>query len=399
LSNLPRVISVVTGSRADYNIYLPVLRRIDADPELKLHLIVTGTHLAPEFGRTIETIEADGFEVSDRVEMLISSDTPEAIAMSMGLGTIGFAQSYARSRPDILLVSADRFEMHAATIAALPFMIPVAHIEGGDLTQGAIDDALRHSMTKLSHLHFVSNEEAARRVMQLGEEPWRVVNAGAPSLDNIKSTKLLSADELESKYGLSLKPAPLLVTFHPVTLEYEQAQHQMGELLSALKSVDHPIMLTRPNADTGGRLIPQMIQDFVQTVPTACFVENLGTQDYLSMMSCAGAMVGNSSSGIIEAPSFKLPVVNIGTRQQGRVRAPNVIDVGYSHGEILEGIKMALQPAFRKSISSIDNPYGTGDAAEKIVDRLKNITLDQKLLLKTFSDTDKHALDMRQTIQ
>ena len=398
MSKNPRVIAVVTGSRADYNIYLPVLRRIQAEPDLKLHLIVSGMHLAPEFGLTVATIEADGFEVAERVEMLLSSDTPEGIAKSMGLGTIGFAQSFARFRPDILLISEDRFEMHAAAVAALPFKIPIAHIEGGDLTQGAIDDALRHSMTKLSHLHFVSTDESARRVLQLGEEPWRIVITGAPSLDNLKSTKLLAAAELESKYGMRLTPSPLLVTFHPVTLEYEHAADQMTELLEALRSADLPIVFTMPNADTGGRLIPRMIKEFVHTFPLARFVENLGTQDYLSMMFCAAAMVGNSSSGIIEAPSFRLPVVNVGTRQQGRVRAANVIDVGYSRGEILEGIKQAVQPSFRKSISDIVNPYGTGDAADKIVEHLRTIPLDQKTLLKTFHDIDGRYQDLRQPV-
>ena len=387
MSPKPRTIGVVSAGRADYAICLPVLRRIQADPDLRLHLIISGMHLSPEFGLTVESIVADGFEIGDRVEMLLSSDTPEGIAKSMGLGTIGFAQLFTRFRPDILVVLADRFEMHAAALAALPFRIPVAHIEGGDLTEGAIDDALRHCITKLSHLHFVSTEEYARRVMQLGEEPWRVTISGAPSLDNLKSLKLLTVAELERKYEISAQSPPILVTFHPVTLEYEHTREQISELVAALKTFNRPIIFTMPNADTSGRIITQVIKEFISNHPSARFVENFGTRDYLSMMAHAGAMVGNSSSGIIEAPSFKLPVVNIGSRQRGRTRAANVIDVGYGREEIAEGIHKALQPAFRQALSNLINPYGTGDAAAIIVERLKTVSLTEKnIFAKKFND-------------
>ncbi len=383
----PRTIGVVSVSRADYSICLPVLRRIQADPNLKLHLIISGMHLSPEFGSTVNAIEADGFDIDDRVEMLLSTDTPEGIAKSMGLGTIGFAQVFARTRPDILIVAADRFEMHAAAVAALPFKIPIAHIEGGDLTEGAIDDALRHSMTKLSHLHFVSTDEYAGRVKQLGEEPWRVIVSGAPSLDNLKSFTLLSADQLERKYNVAMKPSPLLVTFHPVTLEYEEAGYQISELLAALEKYDGPIIFTRPNADTHGRIIAEEIRRFVGSYSSARLVENFGTRDYLSVMALARVMVGNSSSGLIEAPSLKIPVVNVGNRQRGRVKARNVIDVGYSRDEIACGIEQALDPDFRKKLDNLENPYGTGDAAEKIVERLKTVNLiDGSILSKTFHD-------------
>jgi len=386
MSPKPRTIGFVSVGRADYAICLPVLRRIQADPDLRLHLIISGMHLSPEFGLTVNSIVADGFEIGERVEMLLSSDTPEAIAKSMGLGTIGFAQSYARFRPDILVVLADRFEMHAAALAALPFKIPVAHVEGGDLTEGAIDDALRHCITKLSHLHFVSTEEYARRVIQMGEESWRVTVTGAPSLDNLRSLKLLTTGELERKYGLSLEPPPLLATFHPVTLEYEHTHEQITELVEALKIVNVPVVFTMPNADTHGRVIVHMIKDFVRNRPAAVYIENLGVRDYLSMMSCAAAMVGNSSSGIIEAPSFKLPVVNIGTRQRGRVRAANVIDVGYGRDEIIKGISKALGPMFRDSLRNLVNPYGTSNASEKIIERLKTVPLNENTLLKKFHD-------------
>lgn len=381
-----RTIGVVTVARSDYGIYLPLLRKIQADPDLQLHLIVAGMHLSPEFGLTVEAIEADGFEIGERVEMLLSSDTPEGIAKSMGLGTIGFAQAYGRFRPDILVVLGDRFEMHAAALAALPFKIPVAHIHGGEVTQGTIDDALRHSMTKLSHLHFVSTREYARRVIQMGEESWRVVVSGAPSLDNLRSVKLLKADELKARYGLRLDRPPLLVTFHPVTLEYEQTEWQVTELLAALEACGLPVVFTMPNADTSGRTIARMIEEFVATHSSAQAVDNLGTQGYFSMMAVAAAMVGNSSSGIIEAASFELPVANVGSRQRGRVRGANIIDVDYEQTSILEGLGKALDPQFRAKLRGIHNPYDSGGAAEKIVEVLKQVQLDDRIVTKCFHD-------------
>lgn len=381
-----KTIGVVTVGRSDYGIYLPILRKIQESPDLQLHLIVAGMHLSPEFGMTVKTIETDGFEVGERVEMLLSSDAPEAIAKSMGLGTIGFAQAYARFRPDILLVLGDRFEMHAAAVAALPFKIPVAHIHGGEITEGAIDDALRHSISKLSHLHFVATDEYARRVIQLGEEAWRVIVSGAPSLDNLKSVKLLSAAELEDRYGFSLKKSPLLVTFHPVTLEYEQTEWHVGELLAALHMTGLPIIFTLPNADTCNYTVTRMIKDFVKGHTSAHVVSGLGTQAYFSLMSVAAAMVGNSSSGIVEAPSFKLSVVNIGARQRGRLRAKNVIDVGYEREEIVQGIRTAISPEFRAGLEGIRNPYGNGQASEVIVGVLRTAVLDQRLLVKRFAD-------------
>jgi len=383
---LMRTVGVVTVARSDYGIYLPVLRKIREEADLRLHLIASGMHLSPEFGATVRVIEANGFEVGERVEMLLSSDSPEGVAKSVGLGVIGFAQSFARLRPDVLVVLGDRFEMYAAALAALPFKIPVAHIHGGEVTQGAIDDALRHSMTKLSHLHFVSTQAYARRVMQLGEEAWRITVSGAPGLDNLRSVRLLTAQELEGRYGLCLKRAPILVTFHPVTLEYERTEWQTGELLAALEASDMPVVFTLPNADTGGRTVIRMIEAFVRTHPWARIVNNLGTQGYFSVMSLAAAMVGNSSSGIIEAPSFKLPVVNVGARQQGRVRAANVIDVGYERAKVLRGIREALRAGFREGLREMVNPYGSGQASEKIVERLKSVVLDERLIMKCFCD-------------
>lgn len=381
-----RKIGVVTVARSDYGIYLPVLRAIQADPDLELELMVSGMHLSPEFGLTIEAILADGFVPSQKIEMLLASDTPQGIAKSLGLGIVGFSQAFAQTKPDILVVLGDRFEMYAAAIAALPFKIPIAHIHGGEVTVGAIDDALRHSMTKLSHLHFVSTQTYAQRVVQLGEEPWRVCVSGAPGLDHLHTLDFLDADALKKQFGLKFDTAPLLVTYHPVTLEYEKTEWQMQEFLSALRSCNLPIIFTGVNADTSGRTIMRLIEDFVSHHAQAQVVDTLGTLGYFSLMSLASAMVGNSSSGIIESPSFGLPVVNVGTRQEGRVRGPNVIDVGYDRQSIILGLNRALDPVFRNTLKSTQNPYGDGYASEKIVQRLKTIVIDERLFVKRFYD-------------
>ncbi len=384
-----RRIGVVTSGRSDYGIYLPILRRMHTDPEIDLNLIITGMHLSPEFGLTFEDIKADGFKIAEKIEMLLSSDTPQGIAKSIGLGILGFGQAFANFRPDILVILGDRFEMFAAAIAALPFKIPLAHIHGGEVTEGAIDDALRHSMTKLSHLHFVATDEYARRVRQLGEEPWRITISGAPSLDNLTSLHILTKQELELKYNLILDSKPLLVTFHPVTLEYERTEWQIEEMLSALKIVNMPVIFTIPNADTSGRVINRRISEFVKEHDYARVFPNLGTQGYFSLMAQSAAVVGNTSSGIIEAPSFKLPVVNIGNRQKGRVKAKNVIDVGYFCDDIMEGIRRAISPEFRQGLQDLNNPYGNGKASEIIIKRLKEIPLNDELIIKRFFDEAK----------
>jgi UDP-hydrolysing UDP-N-acetyl-D-glucosamine 2-epimerase len=381
-------IGVITVARSDYGIYFPVLSRIHKDAQLELCLMVSGMHLSPEFGLTVQDIANDGFPIAAKVDMLLSSDRPAGITKSMGLGTLGFAEVYDRLRPDILLVLGDRFEMMAATLAALPFKIPVAHIHGGELSEGAFDDALRHAITKLSHLHFVATDEYARRVLQLGEPAWRITVTGAPGLDNLDQVQLLSLEEFEKKYNISLDKPPLLVTFHPVTLQYEQTQWQVGELLTALDNFNRPMIFTLPNADTKGRIIIQMIADFVGRKPNRWRLDNLGTQGYFSLMSLSAAMVGNSSSGIVEAPSFELPVVNIGRRQQGRIRAANVIDVDYKHEDIILGIKEALSPKFKKKLRGMRNPYRSGSASKKIIKRLKEVDLDENLIVKRFHDVD-----------
>ena len=380
-----RTIGIVTVSRSDFGIYTPVLRAIQAQPDLQLRLFVGGAHLESEFGRTVTSIEAEGFEIHERIEMQLS-DTPEGVARSMGLGTIGFAQAFGRHRPDLLLALGDRFEMHSAVVAALPLRIPVAHIHGGELSQGAIDDALRHSITKLSHLHFVSTADSARRVIQLGEEPWRVTVSGAPSLDNLKTLDLMSRSELERQFDLKLSKPFLLATYHPLTIEAEQTEVEIRSLLSALENLRMPIVFTYPGADAQSHFIIETIEQFAREQSYVQLAISLGTRAYFSMMNIAAAMVGNSSSGIIEAASFRLPVVNIGNRQGGRLRPENVIDVGSSSSEVLAGIKRAIDSDFRASLATLQNPYGDGNAAAKIVSTLASVEINQRLLMKRFQD-------------
>jgi UDP-N-acetylglucosamine 2-epimerase (non-hydrolysing)/GDP/UDP-N,N'-diacetylbacillosamine 2-epimerase (hydrolysing) len=352
-------------------------------------LIVSGMHLAPEFGSTVMEIEADGFPIAAKVDMYVSSDRPGSIARAMGSGGIGFAGAYEHLTPDILIVLGDRFEMHAAAVAAVPFLIPIAHIAGGAITNGAIDDSFRHSITKLSSLHFVENALYARRVIQMGEEPWRVHVTGALGLDNLGEFKPLSVDDLNGRFGLALDPEnpPLLVTFHPVTREYGNTHQYVTELLAALETCGMPLVFTYPNADTGGRLIIEMIETFVRDHPQARAVPHLGTRAYFTLMAHARAMVGNSSSGIIEAASFRLPVVNIGTRQKGRLAPSNVFHVGYSRNEILGGIQQTTRLEFRELLRSLFNPYGDGRAAERMVEVLRTIDLrDVRLIQKEYYD-------------
>ena len=379
-----RTIGVVTAARSDYGIYLPILWKIRKCLELNLKLMVTGMHLSPEFGWTVQAIEDDGFEIVARVETLLSSDSPEGISKAMGLGAIGFGQAYSGFRPDILLVLGDRFEMHAAVVASLPFNIPVAHIHGGESTEGAIDEPIRHSITKMSHLHFVSTETYGQRVIQMGEEPWRVMVTGAPALDHLEEMSLLSLESLYQVHGFDLSAPTLLVTYHPVTLGKHDTQAHMESLLRALDDTKLNLIFTYPNADTESRSIIEMVRDFAEHRPNCSVAVSLGTQVYFSLMNQVAAMVGNSSSGIIEAASFHLPVVNIGDRQRGRLHGKNVIDVGNSQVEIASGIEQALTPGFRVQLSGEPNPYGDGRASERIVEALKSVTIDENLLLKRF---------------
>lgn len=377
-----RTIGVVTTGRSDFGIYLPVLRKIRGEKGFLLHLIVGGMHLSKEFGFTKDWILKEGFCVGDEVKFSLGSDTPHGTAISMGQALISFAESYSKIKPDVLIVLGDRYEMCAAAIAALPFNIPLVHIHGGELTLGAIDNSIRHSITKMSHLHFVATPEYAKRVVQMGEDPSKVVISGAPSLDNLESILLKKSSDLEKKYGFQLSEAPFLVTFHPVTLEPDPEGRQIGELLAALSEFDAPMVFSIPNADTRHYAIRKQINEFVHSRKKCWLVDNLGTEDYFSLMSLARVMIGNSSSGLIETPSFELPVVNIGTRQGGRVRAQNVIDVDCDRRSVIFGIRNAIDPSFKEKLKGLNNPYQQGNASKIIVDTLKGVDWSDPMLVK-----------------
>lgn len=380
-----RTIGVVTVGRSDFGIYLPVLRRIRNDADLRLRLFVSGAHLSAAHGRTVDEIERQGFEVHQRVQMLLADDSPAAVAQSLGLGVLGFAQTYAAERPDLLLLLGDRYEMFAAASAAVPMRIPLAHIHGGEVTHGAIDEAFRHSISKCSHWHFTSTQEHADRLVRMGEEPWRVTVSGAPALDNLRTLDLPEYDELARELALPAE-RPLLVTFHPVTLQFDDVRRQIDELLAALADHAGPIVFTAPNADTYGQIIAEQIRRFVAEHANSRYVENLGVRRYFCFLRHAAAMVGNSSSGIIEAASFELPVVNIGIRQAGRAASRNVLNVADNRLAIAAGLRDALDPDFRRSLVGLRNIYGAGDAAETIVRVVKQTPLDDRLLVKRFYD-------------
>lgn len=379
-----RKICIITGSRAEYGLLYWLMKEIQADPALQLQVIATGMHLSPEFGLTYKAIEEDGFAIDAKVEMLLSSDTPVGIAKSIGLGIIGFADALERLKPDILLVLGDRYEIFSAVQAALVARIPVSHIAGGDTTEGAFDESIRHSITKMSHLHFVTNEDAARRVRQLGENPDYIFKVGSPGLDNITRLKLPDRQELESSLDFKFKEKNLLVTFHPVTLETQSAEVQFQELLTALDALgpDVGIIFTKPNADTDGRAIIRLMDSYVATHSNARAYVSLGQLRYLSAMSHADAVVGNSSSGLYEAPSFGKPTVNIGDRQKGRLQAASVINCAPVSGEISKAIVRALAT----DCSGTVNPYGDGNSSIRIKDRLKQIVEPSVLLKKHFFD-------------
>jgi GDP/UDP-N,N'-diacetylbacillosamine 2-epimerase (hydrolysing) len=380
-----RRIAIVTSNRAEYGLLAPIMRAVRACADLELTILVTGAHLSEAHGRTERQIEADGFTISARIDQLVSGDSAAAVAKSIGLGTIGFADLFAGERPDLVVVLGDRTEILSVAIAALTFSIPLAHIHGGERTEGAMDEAVRHALTKMSHLHFVATEEYARRVIQLGEESWRVLVSGAPGLDNLRGFVPSTAEDLRATLDLPSPENFLLVTFHPATLESEPTDKQAAVLCAALDEVGIPVVFSHPNTDVGNGAIVRAIEQYVEMHGDARAVVSLGTQLYFSLMSRARAMVGNSSSGIIEAASFRLPVVNIGTRQQGRLRGGNVVDVPSNQEAIVAGIRHACDPGFRAHLSSA-NPYGDGGAADRIVERLRTTPLDRRLMIKRFVD-------------
>lgn len=383
---MARRICVLTGTRAEYGLLRRVMRAIELDPDLVLQVLVTGSHLAPEFGSTYREIEADGFSITRKVEILLSADTASAIGKSIGLGVIGFADALQDLRPDLLLVLGDRFEVLAATVAALVARIPVAHLHGGEITEGAVDDAMRHAITKMAHIHFVATESYRKRVIQLGEAPERVYCVGGLGVDAIASLDLLEREALEASLGLKLRDRNLLVTFHPATLDSEPAGVQMRELLAALEAhADVGLIFTLPNADAGGRELIGLVEDFVEAHPNAHAFASLGQLRYLSCLRHVDGVVGNSSSGLLEAPTLKTGTVNIGDRQRGRLQAASVINCAPRRDAIDAALRTLLSPAFRSGLAETVNPYGQPGASLRIVAEIKRLRLDD-LVRKSFFD-------------
>jgi UDP-hydrolysing UDP-N-acetyl-D-glucosamine 2-epimerase len=378
-----RRIAAVSTSRADYShLYWP-LRLLSERPDVDLRVIAMASHLSPEFGMTVREIEKDGFAVAARIESLLSSDSDVGMAKSIGTAALSLADALGAMRPDLLLLIADRYEMLAPAAVALSLRIPIAHIEGGEVSEGAIDDAVRNALTKMAHIHFTSTETAKRRVIAMGEEPWRVHRAGAPSLDHLRRSRLLDRREVEAKCGLDLSTPPLLIAFHPVTLDQDTTA-EAAALFGALEQLAaaSPLVFCFPNADAGSRELIERTREFVARHPSGRLFVNLDAVTYWSLLRCVEAMIGNSSSGIMETASFAVPTVNIGMRQRGRERARNVLDAEAEPESILARVAEARSAAFRASLAGMCNPYGDGHAAERIVEVLTSVPPGPSLLIK-----------------
>jgi UDP-N-acetylglucosamine 2-epimerase (non-hydrolysing)/GDP/UDP-N,N'-diacetylbacillosamine 2-epimerase (hydrolysing) len=384
---MPRKLAVITGSRAEYGLLYWLLQEIQADTALELQLVVTGMHLSPEFGLTYRSIEQDGFHIAAKVEMLLSSDTPIGIAKSMGLGVISFADTLANLKPDVVVVLGDRYEIFAAVQAAMALNIPVAHLHGGETTEGAMDEAIRHGITKMSHLHFVAADAYRQRVIQLGESPERVFNVGGVALDNLKRLNLLNREQFETALDFKLAPLNFLVTYHPVTLSQTSAKASAQALLDALDAFPQAnIIFTKANADAGGRVINQLLEEYAAAQPERVYLTtSLGQLKYLSAIQLVDVVIGNSSSGLIEVPALHKPTVNIGERQQGRLKAASVIDCSEESSAIQQAINYALSAEFQTQLPNVVSLYGQAGASLKIKEVLKNYNLHD-ILMKKFYD-------------
>ncbi|MFD1173233.1 UDP-N-acetylglucosamine 2-epimerase [Oceanobacillus picturae] len=383
-------VCIITGTRAEYGLLKPLITKIEKDDDLELQLIVTGMHLSPEFGLTYKEIEEDGFNITEKIEILLSSDSSVGISKSMGLAMVSFSECFARIKSDLVIVLGDRYEIFSAVSAASVMRIPIAHLHGGETTEGAFDEAFRHSITKMSFLHFTSTEEYRNRVIQLGEDPSRVLNVGAIGIESIKTLDLLSRTELEESIGFQLNSKYALVTFHPVTLENHCSQTQFQNLLDALDHFsDLKIIFTKANADTDGRIINKMIDNYVDNNRgKAIAFTSMGQLRYLSAMKYSNLVVGNSSSGILETPSFGIPTVNIGDRQRGRIQSHSVINCEPTKLDIVNSIKKSLEKGFVDRIRNIRNPYGSGNVSEKIINEVKNLLTHPVDLKKSFYNTE-----------
>ena len=382
-------VCVITGTRAEYGLLYWTLKALEKEPSIDLQLCVTGMHLSPEFGLTYQEIEADGFIIDYKVETLLSSDTGTAIAKSIGIGTIGFADAFQQLQPDIIFLLGDRYEILAAAMAAMTLRIPIAHCHGGEATEGSIDESIRHSITKMSHLHFTATDSYKKRVIQLGEQPYNVFNFGAFGIENINRIKFLSKNEIEQNLNFSFLLKNYLVTFHPETLEKDSSEVRFSKVLLALQElIDKQTLFifTMPNADNDGRIIIKMINEFISNHPKNCIAfTSMGQINYLSTLKLTDAVIGNSSSGLIEAPSFHVPTINIGDRQRGRIMAESVINCSADKNQIKSAIQKASEKEFRQKVFKSSNPYGTTNVSDKIVNILKKAKLSQLLKKKFYN--------------
>lgn len=377
-------IGIMTGTRAEYGLLKSLMQEINKDNDLELYLIVSGMHLSPEFGMTYKEIEEDGFEINAKVEMLLSSDSPAGISKSIGLGVIGFADEFQKADLDMLILLGDRYEALSAAISAMVMRIPIAHLHGGELTEGAIDEGIRHSITKMSYLHFTSTEQYRSRVIQLGENPERVFYVGALGVENIKKINLMTKEELEKSIHFEIDENTVVVTYHPVTLENNTVEEQFLNLLKVLdRNPKIRMIFTKANADTNGRIVNELIDKYAaQNSERACAFMSLGQKRYLSALKYCRIVIGNSSSGIIEAPSFGKPIINIGDRQKGRICADSVINCGYTQQEIQQAMETALTEEFENKARNCRNPYEKENTAANIISVIKDYLLNDKIKLK-----------------
>ena len=379
-----KCICVLTATRAEYGLLSPLIKKLSAQPEFDTRVVVTGMHLSPEFGLTYKEIEADGIEIDRKIEMLLSSDTPSAVSKSMGIALMGFADYFTETAPDALIVLGDRYETLAVCIAAINARIPIFHIHGGEITEGAIDDAIRHCITKLSYLHFTSTEEYRKRVIQLGEEPDRVFNVGALGVENALNAEKMSKEELEKNIDWELGESYAVLTFHPVTLDKQAPEEQVKELLDALDEITQiKILATKANADAGGHVINEMLEQYSKSHENLKLFDSLGMRRYLSAVEHSKFVIGNSSSGLIEVPALGVPTVNIGDRQKGRARGSSVIDCETGREDIVKAIKTALEMESK----AFDSPYGTGGTSDRIIEEIKKALSKDIDLKKKFYDT------------
>lgn len=377
-----RKIAVVTGTRAEYGLLKNTLKKIKENNNLELQLVVTGAHLSKSFGYTIEEILEDGFNVDEKLPILMNGSSKCRLAKEMGLLMIQLSQSFEKLKPDILLILGDRYEIFAATTTAMAMNIPIAHISGGEITEGAIDEQIRHAISKMAHIHFPGAEIYAQNIIDMGEEAWRVLDVGDPGIENIKLTNFLNREELKKQLNVDIDEETLLITYHPVTLERDELPYQIESLIKALEIINKKMIITYPNADNGGGYIIEKMEEFANKNPNVHLFKNLGVLRYLSVMKLCGAVIGNSSSALVEAPYLKVPVVNIGNRQKGRLIADNIICCGNKCEEIINAINKSLSNDFKQKVENTKSLYGEGNTSEEIVKVLENIELDDKLLKK-----------------